>query len=463
MATIYLRLSKKTNALGRCEILITFRHGKAIYQRAGTGIFIVNKPIYWDGEKINVRARMVTEEVKFHREQKERLDSLCKHIDECWENANHDNVSPMWLKEVIAQFNNPSNFEYESDDFNRPTNMTAIFVDYIEKLELSESRIKHLWSLWRVFRRYELWRKVTFEFETFNHNDLEEFKSFLTVEHEYWHRDRNTGRMICNNRRYLNAYKQVNYECQVYGKRMENRCPEKRSKNTLNNILVRLKTFWIWCMKQGYTERNPFNRFKIEGAKYGTPYYLNIDERHQLENTPMTGTVAVQRDIFVFQCCIGCRVSDLYALTYDNIVDNDVIVYTPQKTEKENPRMASVPLVKTAKDLIEKYYNPSRGTLFPFISPQKYNKYIKEAFKLAGLNRRVPVLNPQTRKNELRPLYEVATSHMARRAFVGQAYPHVKDPNIIASMTGHAEGSKAFNRYRDIDMSVKREVVDFLE
>ena len=82
-------------------------------------------------------------------------------------------------------------------------------------------------------------------------------------------------------------------------------------------------------MKQGYTERNPFTRFKIEGAKYGTPYYIDIHERHKLENTKMEGMVAVQRDIFVFQCCIGCRVSDLYALTYDNIVKNDVIMYTP--------------------------------------------------------------------------------------------------------------------------------------
>ena len=52
---------------------------------------------------------------------------------------------------------------------------------------------------------------------------------------------------------------------------------------------------------------------------------------------------------------------------------------------------------------------------------------------------------------------------MARRTFVGIAYQHVKDPNIIAAMTGHAEGSKAFNRYREIDMKVKREVVGFLE
>ncbi len=462
MATIYLRLSKKRNALDRQEIILTFRHGKSIYQRAATGIFIVDKPMYWDGDKMVFRARMMTDEARYHRTQKERLESLCFHINECWQDADKQNVSPTWLKDTIGNFNHPITRTDRADMIESRTTMTSIFVKYIDQLELSTSRIKHLWSLWRVFRRYELWRGITFEFESFSHTDLEDFNDFLIDEHKYWGRDEKNGNMICTNRRYKKAFDMVNAECCGYGQKIESRCPEQRSKNTLNNILVRLKTFWLWCMKQGYTERNPFSRFKIEGAKYGTPYYINIDERHKLEESPMEGMVAVQRDIFVFQCCIGCRVSDLYSLTYDNIVD-DVIMYTPQKTEKDNPLTASVPLVSTAKALIEKYYDPERGTLFPFISQQKYNIYIKKAFKLAGLNRRVPVLNPQTRKNELRPLYEVATSHMARRAFVGIAYPHVKDPNIIASMTGHVEGSKAFNRYREIDMSVKREVVDFLE
>ena len=264
--------------------------------------------------------------------------------------------------------------------------MTSILAKYIDQLELSTSRIKHLWSLWRVFRRYELWRGTSFEFDTFSHTDLEDFYDFLTKEYGYWERNEEAKEMECINRRYKRVFDKVNVECYELGKKIESRCPEQRSKNTLNNILVRLKTFWIWCMKEGYTERNPFNRFKIEGAKYGTPYYINIDERHKLEEFPMEGMVAVQRDIFIFQCCIGCRVSDLYAMTYDNIVD-DVIVYTPQKTAKDNPRTASVPLVSTAKALIEKYYDPERGTLFPFISQQKYNIYIKKAFKLAGINR----------------------------------------------------------------------------
>ena len=54
-------------------------------------------------------------------------------------------------------------------------------------------------------------------------------------------------------------------------------------------------------------------------------------------------------------------------------------------------------------------------------------------------------------------------NHMARRTFIGNIYKKVKDPNLVASLTGHTEGSKAFSRYRDIDTEMKRELVGMLE
>ncbi|WP_148229802.1 hypothetical protein [Bacteroides helcogenes] len=68
-----------------------------------------------------------------------------------------------------------------------------------------------------------------------------------------------------------------------------------------------------------------------------------------------------------------------------------------------------------------------------------------------------------TGKEVQRPINEVASSHMARRCFVGNLYQKVKDPNLIASMSGHAEGSKAFARYRAIDDKVKQEVVSLID
>ena len=73
------------------------------------------------------------------------------------------------------------------------------------------------------------------------------------------------------------------------------------------------------------------------------------------------------------------------------------------------------------------------------------------------------VLNPLTGEEENRPINEVASSHMARRCFVGNLYQKVQDPALIASMSGHSEHSKAFSRYRKIDDELKKKVVNLID
>ena len=122
-----------------------------------------------------------------------------------------------------------------------------------------------------------------------------------------------------------------------------------------------------------------------------------------------------------------------------------------------------MPLIPQAKAILERYKDENRKELLPFISTQHYNKAIKEMLKEAGIDRIVTVLNPTTRQNEQHPIYEVASSYMARRNFIGNLYKEVKDANLIGSMTGHIEGSKAFARYRAIDDDMKRSVITKLE
>ena len=81
----------------------------------------------------------------------------------------------------------------------------------------------------------------------------------------------------------------------------------------------------------------------------------------------------------------------------------------------------------------------------------------------AGLTRIVTVINPTTREEEKRPLNELASSHLARRCFVGNLYKQVKDPNLVGALSGHKEGSKAFARYREIDEGMKQDLVKMLE
>jgi len=69
---------------------------------------------------------------------------------------------------------------------------------------------------------------------------------------------------------------------------------------------------------------------------------------------------------------------------------------------------------------------------------------------------------PHHPRREKRVLYEIASSHLARRTFVGNLYKQVKDPNLVGALSGHKEGSKAFARYRTIDDEMKKELVNLL-
>ena len=231
-------------------------------------------------------------------------------------------------------------------------------------------------------------------------------------------------------------------------------------------IMKRLRAFFNWCVKRGYITRTPFASCTSIGAeKYGVPYYITLEERDKIADRDFSfkKSLEVQRDIFIFQCLIGCRVSDLMELTPENII-NGAVEYMPNKTKGERPEVVRVPLNSRAKALVRKYKGvDEKGRLFPFISTQKYNQAIKDIFTLCGITRVVTVLNPKTGEEERKPLNEIASSHMARRTFVGNLYKKVKDPSLVGALSGHKEGSKAFARYRDIDEDIKKELVNLLD
>ena len=223
--------------------------------------------------------------------------------------------------------------------------------------------------------------------------------------------------------------------------------------------MTAVKSFWRYCVKMGYTTNNPFLRFEIEPEVYGNPIYITKEERDTLYylHIPDEG-LRKTRDIFVFQCLIGCRVGDLIRLKKDNVV-NGAIEYIPRKTKDERPAIARVPLCPKAQSIIDRYTTQEDEKLLPFISPQKYNDYIKELFKFANITRTVTRLNPLTRQEERVSIADIASSHMARRTFIGILHRKVKN-EVIGSMSGHSANSKAFSRYYHIEDDTKRDAVN---
>jgi hypothetical protein len=141
---------------------------------------------------------------------------------------------------------------------------------------------------------------------------------------------------------------------------------------------------------------------------------------------------------------------------------NGAIEYIARKTKEGSLVTVRVPLNSIALEIIDRYRDDERESLMPFISEQKYNLAIKEMFTFAKLTRMVTVVNPTTREEEKQPLNLIASSHLARRCFVGNLYKQVKDQNLVGSLTGHKEGSKSFARYREIDEEMKTDLVNLL-
>lgn len=316
----------------------------------------------------------------------------------------------------------------------------------------------------RALHRYEMFVRLTdrkrkdfaLDIDTIDHETLEDVESYLRNEHSL-----------------LEEYPKVfaQFPATTDTKR---RSTKPRGNNTIVALFRKLRAFFHWLNERGITANDPFRGFEgTTTERYGTPYYITLEERNAIADFDLSKRPALeaQRDIFIFQCCIGCRVSDLLRLTNENvinkIVENNVkrfVEYIPTKTKGTRPKVVSVPLNDRAAEILNKWHGIAPGgKLLPFISAQKYNYAIKEIFTQCGITRLVTTLDRVTGQEVQRPINEVASSHMARRCFVGNIYKQVKDPNLIAPMSGHSEGSRAFARYREIDDELKMEIVKLIE
>lgn len=236
----------------------------------------------------------------------------------------------------------------------------------------------------------------------------------------------------------------------------------KISKNTIVSELKRLRAFYGYANKHEWTINYPFKSFSIETESYGDPVFITVDERDKLYNSvPSTQKLERIRDLFVFQCFIGCRVGDLTKLKRSNIVDG-CVEYIAGKTKDEKPRIARIPLTDKAKTILSRY-DLLNGDLLPYISDAKYNEYLKELFKEVGIKRIVSILDPLTRKSVQKPICDIASTHMARRVFVGSLHHKGVKNEIIASMSGHVENSRAFSRYYNIDRNDQEQAMKLIE
>ncbi len=234
------------------------------------------------------------------------------------------------------------------------------------------------------------------------------------------------------------------------------------SRNTAISEIKGLRAFYGHSNKHGWTANYPFKSFSIDTESFGDPVFITVEERDKLYSADLQNEILSQvRDIFVFQCFIGCRVGDLLKLKKSNMVGH-CIEYIASKTRDDKPRIARVPLSEKAKAILAKYDLPD-GELLPFLSSHQYNINLKLLFKSVGLTRMVTIADPNTRQTVQKSIADIASSHMARRVFVGNLHRKGVKNEIIASMSGHVENSKAFSRYYNINQEDQHNAIKLIE
>lgn len=441
------KAAKRYDTDSKGTIYVRLRDGRAVDMTAPTELAV--NPNLWDDKVEAIKSKVVCSD-ELRDEINTGVREMKSFLEKEYRNTPKEDLPKTWLKGAVDKFYHPEKYKTPEQlaKENKPT-FEQLLEEFESKYKVSEVRKKNFRVVKRAILRYEIFVRTTRRGQKTFRLDVDE----VTAEtlRDMWD-------FFENEHKYFELYPAI------YEQIPEKRIPQPRGKNTLIDCFGRIRTFFNWCHDNKKTKNKPFDEFRLEECTYGSPVYITLEERDKLYAKDLSEypQVEIQRDIFVFQSLIGCRIGDLYRMTRHNVI-NDAIEYIPRKTKEGNPVTVRVPLNDKAKTILEKYKDHDGDKLLPFISEQKYNDAIKRAFKLAEINRIVTILDPLTNEEVKKPLHEVVSSHMARRTFIGNIYKRVKDPNLVGALSGHKEGSKAFARYREIDEDMKKELVSLLD
>lgn len=176
---------------------------------------------------------------------------------------------------------------------------------------------------------------------------------------------------------------------------LRNYKPKDHQKPLANNgvmkHLERFRKMVTMAVKMEWISRDPFEKYQLKFHRVERDF-LTAEELAALETKDFK-IVRLQWvcDLFVFSCYTGLAYIDAMNLTPSNItigIDGEYWLSTcRQKTDQP----VRIPILPKAWEIIEKYRTHPRalqkGTVFPVISNQKLNSYLKEIADLCGIEK----------------------------------------------------------------------------
>lgn len=156
--------------------------------------------------------------------------------------------------------------------------------------------------------------------------------------------------------------------------------------------LERFKKLLNLAIKLEWLDKNPFRSYSLKFEK-NDRQFLTERELQKLEATTFQSeSLERVKDMFLFSCYSGLSYIDLKELTARQIVkgmDGNDWIYTKREKTQQSVK---IPLLNSAKLYLNKYLEaelPNTSKIFPVISNQKTNKYLKDLMKAIGVRKQI--------------------------------------------------------------------------
>lgn len=144
-----------------------------------------------------------------------------------------------------------------------------------------------------------------------------------------------------------------------------------------------IKRFLIEALREGYIKQNPYDTVRLDHGDFDKSIdkCLSLEEVRKLQAATMDERLGKVRDLFLFQCYSCLAYNDLAKFDVKKIEEVDGKKYYTGKRGKTKVRF-TIPLLQPAIDILQKYKNK-----LPLLSNTKYNEYLKEVAKAAGIEK----------------------------------------------------------------------------